>query len=68
LIKSDSKDIYNVTKDFKQVLFLCTFYASMNFERNVSQFPFKYESSTTVFNVDNNQLKFLCFLIIKSSY
>jgi len=40
LIKSDSKDIYNVTKDFyfKQVLFCSV--------RNVSQFPHKYSTQT----------------------
>ncbi len=45
LIKSKSKDTYNVTKDlyFKLILFFCTFYSSVNPEnKNVSWFPQKY--------------------------
>ncbi len=37
MIKSDSKDIYNVAKDFyfKQMLFFLKFYSSENYYKNI---------------------------------
>jgi len=63
LIKSDSKDIYNVTKDVLS-LFIWTSYSSKNPEKSVSVST-EILSSTTVFNIDN---KNKCFLSSKSAY
>ncbi len=66
--KSYSKDIYNVTKDvcFKSLLFLLTFYSSVNPEKiKYITVSIKIFCSTTVFNTDNNQK---CFLSSKSVY
>ncbi len=67
-IKGDSKDIYNAKNAFyfKEMLFFWTFYSSNNPEnKNLWQFPEKRKSSTTVFNIDNNQK---CLLSSKSVY
>ncbi len=61
LIKSESKDFYNVTKDYISNK-CCSFELSISqriLEENVS----KYE--VTVFNIDDNQK---CFLSSKSAY
>ncbi len=41
MIKSDSEDIFNITKDFyfRKILFFWTFYSSNDPENNASQFP-----------------------------
>ncbi len=67
-IKSYSKDIYNVTKyvHFKSLLFLLTFYSSVNPEKiKYITVSIKIFCSTTVFNIDNNHK---CFLSSKSVY
>ncbi len=66
LIKSDRKEVNNVTKYFyfKYILFFLTFYSSKNNENNVT-ISRKILSSTAVFNIDNNKK---CFLSSKSAY
>ncbi len=53
LIKSDSKDIYNVTNDHQRIL-----------EKCITVFT-KILSSTIVFSINNNNK---CFLSMKSAY
>ncbi len=64
LIKSDSKDIYNVTKD----LYFCSFERSIHqriLKKSV-KISLKVLSRRTVFNIDNNTIK--CFLSTKSAF
>ncbi len=64
-IESNSKDIYNVTKIYISNK-RCSFELSIHlwFLKN-KMYQFPQNSSTTVFNIDNNQK---CFLSSKSAY
>ncbi len=57
LIKSVSKDIYNVTKDlyFKYMLFFLIFYTSKNTKKCILM-PTNILRSTFVFNTDKNKM------------
>ncbi len=61
LIKSDSKDIYNVKEDiyFKQKLFFWTLFIKESLKIKCTTVSTKIWSSTTVVNTDNNQKCFL---------
>ncbi len=63
MIKSDSEDIYNITKDLylKYMLFLWAYkpYKHKNPENKYHCFCIKIVSTTTVFNIDNNKKSFL---------
>ncbi len=67
MIKGDSKDVYNVAKDFyfKKMFFFWTFDSSKDvsvFTKNVMQ---QYIDSN-IFNTDNNDKK--CYLNSKSEF
>ncbi len=64
LIKSGSKNIYHVTKPIFQINVELPIHQRI-MKKNLSQFPQKIWSSTTVFNIDNNQK---CILSSKSAY
>jgi len=65
LIKIDSKNVYNVTKEISISNKYCSFELHQNIlKENALRFP-QTLSSTTLFNIDNNKK---CFLSSKSSY
>ncbi len=63
LIKSDSKDLYNVTNYFFQVLFFWAFYLSKNPEKMYHSFH-KNIKQHNFFHIDNTE----SFLSTKSAY
>ncbi len=65
LIKSDSKYIYNVTKDYIQINAVFELYIQQNVQKRMYHGFHKNVNNITVLSIDNNRK---CFLSIKSAY